>query len=289
MNTPADQVRQVVDECRVLLSRTTWQPHERLYLEGQYVSIMLNSCLSQVQGRYDVPVVVLALQLPQAALSGMTVLLQREDDVMVYGTLSEHGQVIFRALEPQNYQISVIRVAAVHNNHQQMLPYPLIALPPIDLNRRLACAEGDTTWQQRYRNEAGTLTATLRLQDTGELICILETPLRAWDGQVFGVEWQPDETDPAELLLAPLVWSERLGAAVGHVFLGGGVGSSGVLTLPAQPLGRGQLAQLSAEVLRRSVEQAGSALTQRGWRQLASGDALPQALQQVVREALEPC
>ncbi len=282
-----DDITQIVAEACSLLGQLTWDTQRGAYLRGEKVCILLDPCPAEEGDRFDVPITILPLVGRATALEGISVVLRGDesDEAMIYyGLLNRRGQVLFRGLEKGRYRAEILPPEPVAWPMPFLVPVPSLAMVP-------SARTDEHRWRRRFRNADGSLVATLRERETGELELLFEAEERSWDSALVGVTWTPMSaegeaaTEP-QRLFAVLAWSEVFGACVAEVHLGP-MPQELELSLPQRPWPLESLTGEFIEALADSVARASTDHSRQAWRRLAQREeALPPEARRAIEEAL---
>lgn len=277
----SEKLDQLIEDIHSLLNGLDWNTGQPRYLTGQQARILLQSRAAPETGHHAALITVTSIEgLTQFVEGRLTIALHREG-LTCFGYLNHLGQVLFSNLEYGTYRITVQRQLA---RRSRQAPLALTPLPRLEM----AAAASTQEWQYIYRNASNTLTATLWKREQGELEIDFDARDGRWDGALVGFRWSPAADSAPQLLVAPLVWSERTHTYVAQMNLGQVSPIMDHLALPDQPIAPAALAEASIEEIRESVRRAARAQTRRAWQQLLHmhGASLPAETRAAIAEAL---
>jgi hypothetical protein len=283
---PVAELPPIVTETQHLLTHRIWDIRQGAYIRGESICILIAPERTEV-GSFDVPITVRPLEQGDvSALAGTPLVLHTTHDQNLtwYGRLNQHGQVLFRNLELGVYQVQVVPLARPIRFGQLAIDRWMSPLPQLDLG----LAAADKRWQAIYRNKSGSLTAILWEQDTGEIELDFETKEQIQDGNVVAFRWIPQPDGQEQLVLAPLIWSERVQACVAQVHLGRAPQTIEGAALLEEPISPEALAGVPIEVIRTSVARTARAQTRRAWQRLVEEQSLvlPSVSSDAIKQAL---
>jgi hypothetical protein len=288
-----DKLDPLIADVHTLVNGLVWNTEQPRYLAGQQSRILLQSRAAPETGRCAALITVTSVVGATQSLDGRLIIIlnreasQREapqrEGLTCFGYLNRLGQVLFSSLEHGTYRVTV-QPALARRSGQTPLLLSLVPLPRLEL---AAAASTQERWQHIYRNASGSLTATLWKREQNEVEIDFDTRERSWDGTIVGFRWSPAADLAPQLLLAPLVWSERMQSCVAQVSLG----PASALHHPElteQPVAPAALADTPLAVIRESVVRAARAQTRRAWQRLiqTQGASLPAETRAVIEEAL---
>jgi hypothetical protein len=281
------EIALIIAEAQRLLEQRPWDIREGAYLRGEHVRIVLMPMPSEEGERFDIPITMHPLTNSPDILMGTPIVVNRvaERGFTWFGHLNRRGQVLFRALGPGMYQARIVLPAGARDNARSRITFA--RLPDLDQTLTAAASTDKRRWQHTYRNASGSLTATLRKRESGELELSFETKLRDWNGAVVGFRWCPQPGEVVQLF-APLTWSEEVGSCVAQVSLGRAPQRITAPELLEHPIRAEQLAELPPAVIDESVAHAAWAQTRQAWHRLLDehGDRLPPEMRDALRKAL---
>jgi len=277
----SEKLDQLIEDIHSLLNGLVWNTGQPRYLAGQQSRILLQSRAVPETGHHATLITITSLAGLTQFVEGRLIIALHRDGLTCFGYLNQQGQVLFSNLEHGTYRISVQRRLA-RQSRQALLT--LTPLPRLEM----AAAASTQEWQHIYRNANNTLTATLWKREQGELELDFDARDGAWDGALVGFRWLPATDSEPQLLVAPLVWSERTHTYVAQINLGLVSPIMDHLALLDQPIAPAVLAEVSIEEIRESVRRAARAQTRRAWQQLLHihGASLPTEMRAAIAEAL---